>query len=119
MSVALSHGAVWQISRIGTHDLTLSMLSNDERINTARRHARLSCQGASQTRGVEESAAADDLGAWQSGVLQSEIGENVDGVGDQKKNGGGVERLHVFYYAGEDGLIAADEIGAGFTCEMR
>jgi hypothetical protein len=107
------------IFRFRTHDLALSMLSNNKRINTARCHARLSCQGASQTRGVEESAAADDLGAWQSGVLQGEVGEDVNGVSDQKKDCGRVERLHVFDHAGEDGLVAADEVGAGFACEMR
>jgi hypothetical protein len=107
------------IFRFRTHDLALSMLSNNKRINTARCHARLSCQGASQTCRIEESAAADDLGAWQSGILQREVSEDVNRVGDQKQNRGWVEGFHVFDHAGEDGLVAADEVGAGFACEMR
>jgi hypothetical protein len=59
------------------------------------------------------------LGARQTGVLQGEVGENIDRVGDQKQNCGWVEGFNVFDYAGQDGLVAADEVGAGFACEMR
>jgi hypothetical protein len=98
--------------------LALSVLANNKRINAARCYARFGCQGASQTRGVEERAAADDLGTRQTRVLQGEVGEDVDWVSNQKKNCGRVERFHVFDHAGEDGLVAADEVGAGFACEV-
>lgn len=91
------------------------MLAHDKRINAAGGDARLGCYGAAQTRGVEEGAAADYLAGGQAGVLEGEVGEDIDWVGDEEEDGGGVEGFHVVDYAGEDGLVAADEVGAGFS----
>ena len=45
-----------------------------------------------------------------------EVGQDVDGVGDEQQDGGFLDGFHVTDHAGQDGLVAADEVGAGFAC---
>ena len=45
-----------------------------------------------------------------------EVGQDVDGVGDEQQDGGLLDGFHVADHAGQDSLVAADEIGAGFAC---
>ena len=61
------------------------MLSNDKCIDAARSNACLGRQSATQTRGVEECAAADDLCGWEARVLQGEVGEDIDWLSDEEK----------------------------------
>ena len=51
--------------------------------------------------------------------MQSKVGEDIDWVRDKEKNGFLVEGLHVFDHAGEDGLVAADKVGAGLAWDRR
>ena len=45
-----------------------------------------------------------------------EISQDVDRVGDEQENRSLLDGLHVADHAGQDGLVAADEVGAGFSC---
>lgn len=48
--------------------------------------------------------------------MQREVREDVDWVSDEQQNRSRVERFHVVDHAGQDGLVAANEVGAGFAC---
>jgi len=95
------------------------MLPQHPSINRAGRHADLPRKFPAQSRGVQERAAADDLRRRQAGVRVREIRQDVDWVGDEQEDGGFLDRLHVPDHAGEDGLVAADEVGAGLSCFVQ
>jgi hypothetical protein len=98
-----------------THNLALAMLAQHPSINRAGRHPDLSRQLSAQPRGIQKRSAADDLRRRQTGVGMREVGQDVDWVGDEQEDGGFFDWLHVADHAGEDGLVAADEVGAGFS----
>lgn len=74
-------------------------------------------EGAAQAGGVEEGASAEDARGREVCELLGEVGKDVNGVGDQEEDGGGGEGGHVGDGGGEDGFVAADEVGAGFAWE--
>ena len=91
------------------------MLAQHVRVHAARRHACFFRQGAAQPSAVEEGAGAEDAGFGEVGVLLGEVGDYVDGVGDEQEDGVGAEGLHVAEGGLEDGFVFADEVGAGFA----
>jgi hypothetical protein len=71
------------------YELALTMLSQHVSINATRRHIRLLRKDSPQSRGIEGRACTQDLGFRKTGKLASKMGKDVDGVGDEKKDGVG------------------------------
>jgi hypothetical protein len=90
------------------------MLPQHPSIDRAGRHSDLSRQFPAQPRRVQERPTADDLRRRQARVRVREVSQDVDGVSDEQQDGGFFQGFHVADHAGEDGLVAADEVGAGF-----
>ena len=55
----------------------------------------LGSEDTTETGGVEKSSGADDLVFGETGELLGKVSEDIDGVGDDQKNGVWAEGLHV------------------------
>ena len=119
VSVPCAHVYLGEDRGLTTYDLALAVLSNYERIDTARSDACFGSERTTQTCGIEECTASNYLCGWKAGVLQGKVGKDIDWVGDQEEDGFLVEGLHVFDHIGQNGLVAADEVGTRFTCKVR
>jgi hypothetical protein len=71
------------------YELALTMLSQHVSIDATRRHIRLLRKDSPQSRGIEGRACTQDLGFREAGKLASEMGKDVDGIGDEKEDGVG------------------------------
>ena len=61
---------------------------------------------APQSDAVQKRPAADDLSSGQAGALLREVGQDIDGVGDQEHHAVLAERLHVADGGAEDCDVA-------------
>lgn len=70
------------------------MLAQHVRHNTARANLRLLSQYTSQPCRIQTRARANDLRFWQTRQFAREIGQDVDGVCDEKKDSVWIDRRH-------------------------
>lgn len=92
------------------HELAVPVFAEHVGVYGACCHVGFTGQDTAQPSGVEKGAGTDDLGFWKAGELLREVGENVDGVGDEEEHGIGRKGLHVLDRGREDAEVAADQV---------
>lgn len=100
------------------NELAIAMLAQHIRIDAVRRDSGSRGQGAAQACRVERRAGAEDLGLGEPGELPREVGQDVNGVGDEEEDGVRGDGGHGTEYGGEDVEVAGEEGEPRFTCRL-
>ena len=91
------------------------MLSQNIRIDRARRHSRFGRYGSTKACRIEVSAATNNMLLRQAREFESEVCQDVNRVCDQKQDGGFLQRLHVIDHTAQDVAVAVDEVRTRFA----
>lgn len=106
------------LSKLPYH-LRLAMLSQNIRINRARRHAGFGRYGSTKACRIKVSAAANDMLLGQARELERKVRQDVNRIRNQKQDGGFLQRLHVTDHAAQDVAVAVDEIRTRFAYKSQ
>ena len=79
----------------------------------------LVADGVFEARAVEDGAGADDFGVGQAGVFPSQLGHDVEGVGDHEQDAVKAAGHDFGNHRLEDGGVFLDQIHAGFAGRLR
>lgn len=95
--------------------LGVTVLADNVGMDGARGNLGSLSDGVLQTGGVEDGARAEDLAGGEAGVLDGEVGHDVDGVGDHDEDGILLEWSHLLETSADDAEVALEESKAGLA----